>query len=129
MRKNTRYNDGEYELPGGHVDEGEDLMNAMIREAEEELKIIEKRASLTNEKSLSSYLRKQAIKGFIINVNFSEFDHLRKNITAIGTNINQIAKRVNSTNRFYDEDIEYIKKVQKEIWQSLNSVQSKLRSL
>ena len=97
--------------------------------SEEELKIIEKRASLTNEKSLSSYLRKQAIKGFIINVNFSEFDHLRKNITAIGTNINQIAKRVNSTNRFYDEDIEYIKKVQKEIWQSLNSVQSKLRSL
>lgn len=39
LRKNTRYNDGEYELPGGHVDEGEDLMNAMIREAEEELKI------------------------------------------------------------------------------------------
>lgn len=39
LRKNTGYNDGEYELPGGHVDEGEDLMNAMIREAEEELKI------------------------------------------------------------------------------------------
>ena len=100
-----------------------------VRVSEEELKIIEKRASLTNEKALSAYLRKQAIKGFIINVNFSEFDHLRKNITAIGTNINQIAKRVNSTNRFYDEDIEYIKKVQKEIWQLLNSVQSKLRSL
>ena len=44
-----------------------------VRVSEEELKIIEKRASLTNEKSLSSYLRKQAIKGFIINVNFSEF--------------------------------------------------------
>ena len=100
-----------------------------VRVSEEELKIIEKRASLTNEKSLSSFLRKQAIKGFVINVNFSEFDDLRKNITAIGTNINQIAKRVNSTNRFYDEDIEYIQKVQKEIWQSLNSVQSKLRSL
>ena len=35
LRKNTRYNDGEYELPGGHVDEGEDLMNAMIRETKE----------------------------------------------------------------------------------------------
>ena len=40
-----------------------------VRVSEEELKIIEKRASLTNEKSLSSYVRKQAIKGFIINVN------------------------------------------------------------
>lgn len=105
------------------------IIRISVRVSEEELKIIEKRASLTNEKSLSSYLRKQAIKGFIINVKFSEIDDLRKNITAIGTNINQIAKRVNSTERLYDEDIEYIKKVQKEIWQSLNLVQSKLRSL
>lgn len=100
-----------------------------FRVNQQELNFIEKRASLTNEKSLSSYLRKQAIKGYIVSVNFSEFNDLRRSITAIGANINQIAKRVNSTNRFYDEDIEYIKKVQKEIWQSLNSVQSRLLSL
>ena len=62
-------------------------------------------------------------------MNFSEFDHLRKNITAIGTNINQIALREHATNRFFDEDIENITNEQKEIWQLLNSVQSKLRSL
>ena len=39
LRKNTGFNDGEYELPGGHVDAGEDLMQAMIREAKEELNI------------------------------------------------------------------------------------------
>ena len=39
LRKNTGYNDGEYELPGGHVDAGEDLMHAMAREANEELNI------------------------------------------------------------------------------------------
>lgn len=39
LRKNTGYNDGEYELPGGHVDAGEDLMHAMAREAKEELNI------------------------------------------------------------------------------------------
>lgn len=39
LRKNTGYRDGEYELPGGHVDEGEDLMHAMVREAKEELNI------------------------------------------------------------------------------------------
>ncbi len=39
LRKNTGYRDGEYELPGGHVDAGEDLMHAMIREAKEELTI------------------------------------------------------------------------------------------
>lgn len=39
LRKNTGYKDGEYELPGGHVDTGEDLMQAMVREAKEELLI------------------------------------------------------------------------------------------
>lgn len=39
LRKNTGYRDGEYELPGGHVEAGEDLMRAMIREAKEELLI------------------------------------------------------------------------------------------
>lgn len=39
LRKDTGYKDGEYELPGGHVEAGEDLMNAMVREAKEELNI------------------------------------------------------------------------------------------
>ena len=36
-RKNTGSNDGEYELPGGHLEANEDLYEAMIREANEEL--------------------------------------------------------------------------------------------
>ena len=47
LRKNTGYNDGKYELPGGHVEEGEDLIDAMIREAKEELNINLKRKNLS----------------------------------------------------------------------------------
>lgn len=100
-----------------------------FRVNEQELKIIEKSATLTNEKSLSSYLRKMALSGMIVNVNFTEFADLKKELTAIGANVNQIARRINSTNRFYDDDVNYIKEVNEKIWQSLNSVQSKLRSL
>ena len=46
LRKNTGYGDGEYELPGGHVEEGEDLMHAMVREAMEELLIVMKEENL-----------------------------------------------------------------------------------
>lgn len=70
-----------------------------------------------------------ALSGMIVNVNFTEFADLKKELTAIGANVNQIARRINSTNRFYDDDVNYIKEVNEKIWQSLNSVQSKLRSL
>ena len=46
LRKNTGYRNGEYELPGGHVEEGEDLKQAMIREAKEELLIDVKESNL-----------------------------------------------------------------------------------
>jgi len=39
LRENTGYLDGYYDLPGGHVDENEDLFAAMIREAKEEIGI------------------------------------------------------------------------------------------
>lgn len=38
-RQNTGSNDGEFELPGGHLEAGEDLYEAMIRESKEELLI------------------------------------------------------------------------------------------
>lgn len=42
-RKNTGSDDGMYELPGGHLEAKEDLYDAMIREAKEELLIDLKR--------------------------------------------------------------------------------------
>ena len=45
-RKNTGYKDGEYELPGGHLEKDEDLFDSMIREAKEELNILLERRDL-----------------------------------------------------------------------------------
>lgn len=45
-RKNTGSDDGRYELPGGHLESNEDLYDAMIREAKEELLIDLKREDL-----------------------------------------------------------------------------------
>ena len=36
-RKSTGYDDGLFELPGGHLEKSEDIFDAMIREAKEEL--------------------------------------------------------------------------------------------
>jgi len=39
QRANTGYRDGQYGLPAGHVDAGEPIIDAMVREAKEEINI------------------------------------------------------------------------------------------
>ncbi len=100
-----------------------------FRVNQKEKEIIELRAVQANKKSTSAYLRKIALTGVIVNYDNQQLKDLRKSLIGISTNINQIAVRVNSTNRFYDDDIQYMKKVLNDIWQSLNSVQLSLHSL
>ena len=77
-------------------------------------------------RSQSLYLRKMALEGRIINVDYSVFDEIAKSIDSISRNINQIAKRINSTNNAYKEDIVQIKNRQEEVWQLLRSILSQL---
>lgn len=39
LRQNTGYLDGFYDLPGGHIEANEDIFDAMMREAKEEIGI------------------------------------------------------------------------------------------
>lgn len=39
-RQNTGYEDGKYHLPAGHLEDGESIVGALVREAEEELGIV-----------------------------------------------------------------------------------------
>lgn len=100
-----------------------------FRVTPQEREIIELRMKQAKKKTVGAYVRKMAISGVIVNYENKEIKTLVKSISGIQTNINQIAMRANSTNRVYDEDIEYMKKVLQDIWQSLNSVQSNLHFL
>ena len=65
---------------------------------------------------IGAYLRKMAIDGYVINFDTTDIKTFSKELQKIGRNINQIAKRVNSTNSIYREDIEELRERQKEIW-------------
>jgi len=93
---------------------------------EREREFIYKKMALLKTKNLSAYIRKMAIDGYILNVDFSEFRALFADISAISRNINQIAKRVNSTRNVYAEDITELKERQGEVWRLLKFMQSKL---
>ncbi len=85
-----------------------------VTEAERDL-ILEK-MKLIPTNNMAAYLRKIAIDGYIVQVDHSDIKAMTAEIQKIGVNINQIARRVNSTGSVYREDIDEIKGALDEIW-------------
>ena len=75
---------------------------------------------------IGAYMRKMAIDGLIIYTDTTNIKEMNKELQAIGKNINQIAKRVNSVSSIYDEDITEIKERLQEVWQLQRRILSSL---
>lgn len=84
-----------------------------FRVDDSELKFIQAKMKVLNIKNREAYLRKMAIDGQCIRYDYSGFEsEMRKNnylMSNAAKSINQIAKRVNSTNNFYNEDLQDLK--------------------
>ena len=48
----------------------------------------------------------------------------RNELGRISSSLNQIAKRINSTNHVYQEDMDEVKELMKQVWQSQKSMLS-----
>ncbi|MGX7197737.1 plasmid mobilization protein [Enterococcus olivae] len=77
----------------------------IVRFNEEELMLLSKKMSLSNTKNFEQYARKMLLNGLVIHKDFSDIRESILQITRIGTNINQIAKKVNGTNSVNREDM------------------------
>ena len=88
---------------------------------EEEKQIFEKKMKLAKCKTMSHFLRKCVLEKEIYQVDLQPFADLQGLLYNATSNINQIAKRVNSTGIIYSDDINDMKKqidhISKEIWQ------------
>ena len=71
-----------------------------------------------------AYARKRLIDGYIIVVDYTEQKKLAAEINKIGVNINTVCRRINSTGRFYQDDIDELKEKMDAVWQLLKSKQS-----
>ena len=88
----------------------------------EERALIEKKMRT---RCFSVYARKMLIDGYVVKIDYSDIKAMTAELQKIGTNINQIARRVNATGTIYAQDIEDIKGVLNEIWLSQRSILSK----
>lgn len=87
-----------------------------FRVTEEEKKLIEQKMAQLPTHQIGAYMRKMAIDGLIIYTDTSNIKEFTQELQSIGRNINQIARRVNSSGSVYDEDIAEIKERLKEVW-------------
>mgnify|MGYP000237748526 CR=1 FL=1 len=72
-------------------------------------------------KNMGAYLRKMAIDGYIVNTDTTPLKKQYEEMHKIGVNINQIAKKVNSTGDLYSEEMQELKEMVKEFWRILRS--------
>ena len=100
-----------------------------FRVDKEEYDFIVEKAKISGRKNLTQYLRSMAIAGQVINIELDDIKILSVNIGRFASSANQIAKRANATGNVYDEDIEDIKRMEREIWRELKSIRLKLRSI
>ena len=91
----------------------------------EERTLIEKKMQQMGTRCFSVYARKMLIDGYVVKIDYSDIKAMTAELQKIGTNINQIARRVNATGTIYAQDIEDIKGVLNEIWLSQRSILSK----
>jgi len=75
---------------------------------EEEKWLIDGKMAQLPTRRYGAYLRKMAIDGYIIQIDTTDIKQMNAALSAIGRNINQIAKRVNAGGGAYKADMREI---------------------
>jgi len=101
----------------GFADKSEEKARQREKLLAEEQALKQQKMALLHTANFSAYARKMLIDGYIVNVDTSDIRAQTAEIQKIGVNVNQIARRVNSTGTVYAQDMEDIKGALAEIWQ------------
>jgi len=95
-----------------------------IKLTTEEKEIFKKKLELSKSKSMGHFIRKCVLEAPIFVIDMNVFRRLQTLIGKNSNNINQIAKRVNSTGIIYREDIEDLKKENDDISKEIIRIQN-----
>lgn len=93
--------------------------------SDDEKYILNKKFEMSKMKSKSDFLRKLILYGYVYEVDYSYLREYNTELGRISSNLNQIAKRINSTSNFYLEDINEMKELMNKLWHTQKSMLSK----
>ena len=85
-----------------------------LRVTADELRQIHERMQEAGISSLTAYMIRMAIHGYVIKMDLAELKELLRLMQISGNNLNQYAKKANETGKLYEEDIAEIKEMHNE---------------
>jgi hypothetical protein len=86
--------------------------------------ILDEKFKLSGMKNKSAFLRKLILYGYVYDVDYSFLREYNTELGRISSSLNQIAKRINSTNHVYQEDMDEVKELMKQVWHTQKSMLS-----
>ena len=84
--------------------------------SDKEQYILEQKVKISGMKSKSAFLRRLILYGFVYDLDYSDLRDYNATLGKISGNLNQIAKRMNATGNVYKADVEEVKKLMKQVW-------------
>ena len=100
-----------------------------FRVTPEERAMIDRRMAQAETINMAAYLRKMAIDGYVVKLELPELRDLISLLRRTSNNFNQIARRVNSTDRIYADDIQEMKTMIEQTWEATNKVLERLAAI
>jgi hypothetical protein len=94
-----------------------------------EKEVIDQKMALLGTTNLRAYLRKMAVDGYVVQLDMGSVVELVKRLRSISSNVNQIARRCNSTHNLYAQDIEDLRQGYTEVWQGIHDLLKKFETL
>ena len=89
---------------------------------DDEQYILDEKFRLSGMKSKSAFLRKLILYGYVYDVDYSYLRNYNTELGRVSSSLNQIAKRINSTNHIYQEDMDEVKELMNEVWRTQKSM-------
>ena len=96
----------------------------LIYLSDDEKRILDEKVKISNACSRSEFIRQLIVYGFVYYVDYRYLRKYNYQLGKIGTNINQVAKRINETRSIHQTDIDELQKEMEKIWQLQKSMLS-----
>ena len=84
----------------------------------DEVAVIAEKMKQLDTENRSAYLRRMAINGYVVKINFADINAHAAQLQKIGNNANQLVKRMNQTGSLYAAEAAEIQRLMADIWKS-----------